>query len=132
MAQPTDRGGSPFVADLLAGSTALVTGGGTGLGRAIALGLSAAGARVVIAARREEVLSATAAEISGTTGNPVDFDLVDIRDRATVEALSQRHQIDILVNNAGGQFPQKARDFSPRGWNSATCNHSNLKELFHG
>lgn len=43
MADPSVRGGSPFVADLLAGSTALVTGGGTGLGRAIALGLSAAG-----------------------------------------------------------------------------------------
>ncbi len=118
MPAPAVRDGSPFVADLLAGRTALVTGGGTGLGRAIALGLSAAGARVVIAARREDVLSATAAEISATTGNPVDFDLVDIRDRATIDALSQRHQIDILVNNAGGQFPQKARDFSPRGWNS--------------
>ena len=118
MADPSVRGDSPFVADLLAGSTALVTGGGTGLGRAIALGLSAAGARVVIAARREDVLRATAAEITAITGNPVAFDLVDIRDRATIEALSQRHQVDILVNNAGGQFPQKARDFSPRGWNS--------------
>ncbi len=118
MADPIVRSGSPFVADLLAGSTALVTGGGTGLGRAIALGLSAAGARVVIAARREDVLSTTAAEITAITGNPVAFDLVDIRDRATIEALSQRHQVDILVNNAGGRFPQKARDFSPRGWNS--------------
>lgn len=109
---------NPFASDLLVGRTALVTGGGTGLGRAIALGLSAAGARVVIAARREEVLRTTASEISAITGNEVMVDLVDIRDRSTVEALSQRHQIDILVNNAGGQFPQKARDFSPRGWNS--------------
>ena len=109
---------NPFASDLLAGRTALVTGGGTGLGRAIALGLSAAGARVVIAARREDVLRATASEISASSGNEVAVDLVDIRDRSTVEALSQRHQIDILVNNAGGQFPQKARDFSPRGWNS--------------
>ncbi len=110
--------GSAFVADLLTGRTALVTGGGTGLGRAIALGLSAAGANVVIAARREDVLHTTAAEITAVTGNPVDCDLVDIRDRASVEKLSQRHQIDILVNNAGGQFPQKARDFSVRGWGS--------------
>ena len=109
---------SPFVADLLAGRTALVTGGGTGLGRSIALGLSAAGAQVVIAARREDVLRTTAAEIADATGNPVGFDLVDIRDRASVEALSTRHRVDILVNNAGGQFPQKARDFSARGWNS--------------
>ena len=109
---------SPFVVDLLAGRTALVTGGGTGLGRAIALGLSAAGARVVIAARREDVLRATAAEITATTGNDVEFDLVDIRDRTSVDALSSRHRVDVLVNNAGGQFPQKARDFSVRGWNS--------------
>ena len=109
---------SPFVADLLAGQTALVTGGGTGLGRAIALGLSSAGAHVVIAARREDVLRVAAAEITAATGNDVDIDLVDIRDRATVEALSERHHVDVLVNNAGGQFPQKARDFSPRGWNS--------------
>jgi len=52
------------------------------------------------------------------TGNPVQFDLVDIRNRETVEALADRHQIDILVNNAGGQFPQKARDFSANGWKS--------------
>lgn len=109
---------NPFAPDLLLGRTALVTGGGTGLGRAIAFGLSAAGARVVIAARREDVLRSTANEISALTGNEVEVDLVDIRDRSTVEALSQRQRIDILVNNAGGQFPQKARDFSPRGWNS--------------
>jgi citronellol/citronellal dehydrogenase len=107
-----------FAADLLAGSTALVTGGGTGLGRAIAEGLSAAGARVVIAARRSEVLEAAAAEITAATGNPVEVDLVDIRNRESVEALAGRHQVDILVNNAGGQFPQEARRFSPNGWNS--------------
>jgi citronellol/citronellal dehydrogenase len=107
-----------FALDLLAGSTALVTGGGTGLGRAIAEGLSAAGARVVIASRRAEVLEAAAAEITMATGNPVEVDLVDIRDRESVEALAGRHDIDILVNNAGGQFPQEARRFSPNGWNS--------------
>jgi citronellol/citronellal dehydrogenase len=107
-----------FAADLLAGSTALVTGGGTGLGRAIAEGLSAAGARVVIAARRRDVLEVAAGEITAATGNPVDVDLVDIRDRESVEALAGRHPIDILVNNAGGQFPQEARRFSPNGWKS--------------
>lgn len=107
-----------FMPDLLAGSTALVTGGGTGLGRAIAAGLSAAGADVVIAARRQEVLDVAATEISAATGNPVAVDLVDIRDRASVEALAGRHDVDILVNNAGGQFPQEARRFSPNGWNS--------------
>jgi citronellol/citronellal dehydrogenase len=109
---------SPFVADLLAGRTALVTGGGTGLGRAIALGLSAAGAHVVIAARRIEILRDAATDISSITGNEVSVDVVNIRDRASVEALADRQRVDILVNNAGGQFPQKARDFSENGWKS--------------
>jgi citronellol/citronellal dehydrogenase len=109
---------TPFAADLLAGRTALVTGGGTGLGRAIAEALSEVGARVVVAARRREPLQAAASEITGRTGNPVDVDLVDIRDRASVEELADRHRVDVLVNNAGGQFPQKARDFSPNGWRS--------------
>ncbi len=107
-----------FVSTLLRDKTALVTGGGTGLGRAIAFGLSAAGARVVIAARRLDVLEATAADISAETGNAVAVDQVDIRDRESVEQLAGRHQVEILVNNAGGQFPQKARDYSPNGWNS--------------
>lgn len=107
----------PYAADLLSGRRALVTGGGTGLGRAIATGLSRAGAHVVIAARREDVLVEAAAAITADTGNPVGTDLVDIRDLETVQALAERHpDIDLLVNNAGGQFPQKARDFSANGW----------------
>ncbi len=110
---------SIFAADLLAGKKALVTGGGSGLGRAIATGLAQVGAEVVIAARREEILSVAAAEIADETGGSISYDLVDIRDLATVEALAGRHSdVEILVNNAGGQFPQKARDYSPNGWRS--------------
>lgn len=106
-----------FSHDLLSGRKALVTGGGTGIGKAIATGLSMAGAEVVIAARRSDVLDETAAEITSMSGRPVATDLVDIRNLDTVTALAERHgDIDILVNNAGGQFPQKARDFSPNGW----------------
>lgn len=108
-----------FHPDLLAGRKALVTGGGTGLGRAIALGLLRAGADVTIAARRGDVLEAAVSELSTMVGRSVATDLVDIRDRASVEALAERHgDVDVLVNNAGGQFPQKARDFSPNGWRS--------------
>jgi NAD(P)-dependent dehydrogenase (short-subunit alcohol dehydrogenase family) len=106
-----------YASDLLDGRKALVTGGGTGIGKAIATGLSMAGAYVVIAARRAEVLDETAAEITDMSGRPVTTDLVDIRDLDTVTALAERQgDIDILINNAGGQFPQKARDFSPNGW----------------
>ena len=108
----------PFAADLLAGRTALVTGGGSGLGLAIAEGLSMAGADVVIAARRRERLEAAADQLRARTGGSVGVDVVDIRNRETVEALAGRHQVDILINNAGGQFPQKARDYSPNGWAS--------------
>jgi NAD(P)-dependent dehydrogenase (short-subunit alcohol dehydrogenase family) len=110
--------GHVFTDDILADCTALVTGGGTGLGRAIAEQLASMGADVIIAARREEVLTQTATEIGDATGRRVDVDLVDIRDRESVDALASRHNVDILVNNAGGQFPQKARDFSPNGWRS--------------
>ena len=105
-----------YAPDLFADKTALVTGGGTGLGRAIATQLAVLGANVVIAARREEILQKTADEIGEATGNRPTVDLVDIKDRATIEALAGRHSVDVLVNNAGGQFPQKARDFSPNGW----------------
>ena len=108
----------PFAPDLLQGRTALVTGGGSGLGLAIAEGLSEVGAHVVIAARRRERLERAAASIEERTGAVVAVDVVDIRDRQSVEALAGRHRIDVLVNNAGGQFPQKARDYSPNGWAS--------------
>ena len=108
-----------FSPRLLAGRTALVTGGGTGIGKAVATGLARSGADVVIAARRRNILDEAAEEIEAVTGRSVAVDLVDIRDVDTVQALAQRHGgVDILVNNAGGQFPQKARDFSPNGWRS--------------
>lgn len=112
-----------FVPDLLKGQAALVTGGGTGLGRVIAQSLAEAGADVMLAARRIEVLDAAAAEIRTSTGRRVETCVVNIRDRAAVDALAeQAYQrfatIDILVNNAGGQFAQIARDFSLKGWNA--------------
>ncbi len=112
-----------FSSTLLDGKVALVTGGGTGIGRAIATGLARAGADIVLAARRAEVLAEAASAIASETGREVTPLEVDIRILDTVEALaaevaSRWGQVDILVNNAGGQFPQPAEDFSPNGWRS--------------
>jgi len=112
-----------FTPDLLTGQAALVTGGGTGVGRAIAQGLAEAGADLLLAARRVDRLEKAAQEIYASTGRRVEVAEVNIRDRAAVESLGERAhallgQIDILVNNAGGQYPQRARDFKPKGWNA--------------
>lgn len=110
-----------FSNTLLEGKRALVTGGGTGIGKAIALELARAGADLVLAARRIEVLEEAAKEISDETGRQVDCLLVNIRDVETVTALADEvaakwGQVDILVNNAGGQFVQPAEDYSANGW----------------
>ncbi len=109
----------PFSSELLAGQTALVTGGGTGLGKATAQSLLQAGARVRIAARREDVLAEAAEELRSATGGEVETHVLNIRDRDAVEALANEIPApDILVNNAGGQFPVRARDLKPKGWNA--------------
>lgn len=120
-AQKVDKmeANSIYSQKLLKGKKAFVTGGATGLGKAIASGLSAVGAEVTIVSRNKEKLLSSATEISTKTGNEVFYDVVDIRDVDSVKKLSDRHErVDILVNNAGGQFPQKARDFSVNGWRS--------------
>ncbi|MGI9604009.1 MAG: SDR family oxidoreductase [Acidimicrobiales bacterium] len=100
----------------MAGQTALVTGGGTGLGLSTATALARAGADLVLAARRTDVLDEAATGLRDL-GAEVDTAFVDLRDQESVVALAERFDdIDILVNNAGGQFPQRARDFSPNGW----------------
>ncbi|MBM3584336.1 MAG: SDR family oxidoreductase [Alphaproteobacteria bacterium] len=109
-----------FAAGILAGRHALVTGGGTGIGFAIARELGALGARVTIAARTAERLPTAAAELHGT-GIDAAWRPVNIRKEADVEALydwveAERGLPDILVNNAGGQFGAKAIDISPNGF----------------
>ncbi len=106
--------------DLYAGQVALVTGGGTGLGRATAFLLARLGAQVVIAGRTLAKLedAAAAATAHGLTLIPL---AADIRDPEAVAALLPRvwercGRLNLLVNNAGGQFPQPAIDFSVKGW----------------
>jgi citronellol/citronellal dehydrogenase len=97
----------------------LVTGGGTGLGRAAALELTRCGASVVIAGRREQVLAETAAEIgasyvSGDVREPADAERI-------VRACLERHgRLDVLVNNAGGQYFVPAEAIEPKGWRAVT------------
>ena len=109
-----------FRSDLHRGRVALVTGGGTGLGRAIALDLARCGADVVLTGRRREPLEKTAAEIAAAGARALVVS-ADIREEeqatALVDgALEKFGQIDILVNNAGGQFIAPAEDITPKGW----------------
>jgi citronellol/citronellal dehydrogenase len=104
---------------MLAGRVALVTGGGTNLGKAAAAELVRCGAAVVIAGRREEVLAQTAAEL----GEGCSWVSGDIRERAGAEAMVgaavERHgRLDLLLNNAGGQYFVPAEGITPKGWNA--------------
>lgn len=109
-----------FAPNLFAGRTALVTGGGRGIGRAIAIGFAKFGANVVIASRNPENLTPTAAEIEAM-GRACLAVPMNIREVDQVEGLVQQSierfgAIDFLINNAGGQFPAKPFDISDRGW----------------
>jgi citronellol/citronellal dehydrogenase len=106
-----------FAPDLLDGQVALVTGGGTGLGKAAAAELVACGARVLITGRREEVLRAAAEAI----GERCSWTSGDVRDpddaTRIVDAALERHgRLDVLVNNAGGQYFVPAEAITMKGW----------------
>jgi len=126
-------GRSPFDATLLSGQVAIVTGGGTGLGRAMAGELGRAGSTVVLAARRPDPL---ASAVSAFQAEGVDAwaATVDIRRSdqvaALVDSVVKRYgHIDILVNNAGGQFPARAENLTDGGWNAVV--ETNLTGTFH-
>ena len=101
----------------LEGRVVLVTGGGTGLGRAIALELGRLGAAVAVCGRRREPLDETVAEL-GARGFAVQC---DVREPDQVEAAFGQAEgalgpVTTLVNNAAGNFVVRAEDLSPNGW----------------
>lgn len=113
---------SVFRDGLFEGRVAVITGGGTGIGRCIAHELSTLGATVVLWGRREDPLRQTVAEIEDDGGR-ASFVTGDIRSADSVDAavdtvVSQHGRVDMLVNNAGGQFSALAVDISANGFDA--------------
>ncbi|MHB8605829.1 MAG: SDR family oxidoreductase [Thermoplasmatota archaeon] len=115
---------SIFRSDLLKDKVALVTGGGTGIGRAIALAYAAHGADVVIASRNKEHLEPTAKEIAGfgRKGLALTMDVRKPEEVAAVVADVEREfgRLDLLVNNAAGNFIVPFEDMSANAWAAVT------------
>jgi NAD(P)-dependent dehydrogenase (short-subunit alcohol dehydrogenase family) len=111
-----------FEAHLFRDQVAVITGGGTGIGLAIATRLGALGARVAIASRNSEHLEAGCAALSGAGIDALAIQL-DVRnpeqvDEMVVRTVKHFGSVDILVNNAAGNFICRAEDLSPNGWNA--------------
>jgi citronellol/citronellal dehydrogenase len=107
---------------LFDGKRVLVSGAGTGFGKAIAMMFARLGADLVICGRRPEKLEA-AAKLFEAQGAQVDIHAMTIRDPEQVEAMldatfADPRGLDIMVNNAGGQFAQPAIDIPVKGWNA--------------
>jgi len=101
---------------------ALVTGGGTGIGRAFTEALAMVGARVIIASRREEVLRQTADELNSQFSAERVFTYgFDIRKRAQIDSLVNNiidrwHSLDVIVNNSGLAVPETVDQITDDGW----------------
>lgn len=111
-----------FTNDLLKGKRILITGGGTGIGRAMAERFLQLGATVYICGRRVEVVQQTAKELVSATGGTIEGLACDVRERDAVEQLIEqvwtKGPLDVLVNNAAGNFLARTEELSPRAFES--------------
>lgn len=115
----------------LSDQVAIVTGGGSGIGRAFTEALASAGAKVVIASRRRDVVSQTADEINSALGAervfPYEFDIRDSAqiDELAADVLKRWLTIDVLVNNSGLAVPETVEEITDEGWD--TVMETNLR-----
>ena len=111
-----------FTNDLLRGKRILITGGGTGIGRAMAERFLQLGATVYICGRRAQVVEQTAKELSASTGGAIEAFACDVRYPEDVDPLIERlwaaGPLDVLVNNAAGNFLAKTEELSPNAFDA--------------
>jgi NAD(P)-dependent dehydrogenase (short-subunit alcohol dehydrogenase family) len=123
LATPTpETAGAYLHPDLFRGKTALVTGGGTGLGLEVSRALSALGAKVAIASR-DPAHHADFLDATGAAGHVSRAEVLDVRDPRAVRRVVDRiaddwDGLDLLVNNAAGNFVRPALRLPPRAWQS--------------
>jgi NAD(P)-dependent dehydrogenase (short-subunit alcohol dehydrogenase family) len=111
-----------FQNNLLAGRSILITGGGTGLGRSMALRFAELGAKLHLAGRREQPLRETCEAIRAA-GGQATYSMCDVRDFAAVEKMVEEAEsaaggVDTLVNNAAGNFIARTERISPNAFNA--------------
>jgi len=117
----------------LSGKTALVTGGGHGIGRHLCIGLAEAGANVVVVGRKAEALHEVVGVVSAM-GRKAWAIQADIADTTSIDSLIKElfkniKQLDILVNNAGFAWAQPTLDYSMKGWDKVF--NLNVRGLFY-
>jgi NAD(P)-dependent dehydrogenase (short-subunit alcohol dehydrogenase family) len=118
--EPPPVGTAMLPTDTYAGQVALVTGGGTGLGKAMAIELARAGAAVAIASRSAEHRDAGVAAVEEVGGKASGVEL-DVREPESISAAFDAAEaalgpVSVLINNAAANFPVTAADLSPNGW----------------
>src|SRR5262249_45285104 len=109
-----------FTPDLLKGKRILITGGGTGIGRAMAEPFLQLGATLYICGRRADVIQQTAQELAASTGGAIEGFSCDVRYAEDVDPLVEKiwasGPLDVLVNNAAGNFLAKTESLSPHAF----------------